>query len=716
VPEGFFRANPASEEGTTMATDTTPRRGLKTTLGLAVGLLALVAVVACAMAGFTAWRQYNVAARVAEVNGNTDMLLKGLEELQLERGQTNTALQAPAPVAAATREAIEKRRAAGDQRLLAALAQLGHADIPGKEKSIADVRSAHARVVDLRRQTDTALGMPKEQRDAELLRSWYPAVSTLLTRIQALWTDGSREVSKEDPIVGQMTIIKLNAFLMREYAGRERALHAGNIAAGRRITPEQQRDIAGLRGYVDLAWSLVRDLGTGGAPELTAAIADADRLFFKKYQEDVAGVMTAGLAGAAYPITGQQWLQLTNPALDSLVKIKDAAVEVTADHAEASIARATWQLALAGLLAVVGLAVFVLSIWIVAYRVVRPLTGMAAVMRRLADGDRSVEVPSLARQDEIGDMAAAVAVFRDNAVKAERLAAEQHAEEARKEERRQRVEKLAQGFDGRASDVIRAVDASLGQMRGRAELLSSVARDNAGVAEAVSRAADSTSSNVQTVATATEELSSSIAEIGRRVEQSNRISQRAVDEADATNKSIQSLADAAERIGAVVKLISDIAGQTNLLALNATIEAARAGEAGKGFAVVASEVKSLATQTAKATDEIAQQIAAMQGATQHSVEAIRGIGQTIGEMSGIAAGIASAVQEQSAATREIANSVQQVAAGTQEVSSSVAGMNESAAATGGAAKELLGATAELTAESQRLRREVDQFLAEIRSA
>ena len=699
-----------------MAHGSSHQYGLKTTLGLVVGLLALVALVACTLTGLGAWRRYDVASRVADVNGNTDMLLKGLEEIQLERGQTNTALQAPAPIGAQAREAIDKRRAAGDQRLLAALDRLARADIPGKEKTIADIRAAHGRVAELRRQADAALRAPKEQRDAELLKNWYPAASGLLARIQALWTDASREVAKEDPVVGQMTVVKLSAFLMREYAGRERALHGGNIAAGRPFSPEQQRDISGLRGQVDFAWNLIRDIGTGGAPELVAAIGDSERLFFQKYQDDVAGIMKAGLAGTPYPLNGQQWLQLSNPALDSLVKIKDAAVEVTSDHAEASLARAEWQLALAASLALIGIAVFGLSIWIVGYRVVGPLTGMAVVMRRLADGDRSVEVPSLGRRDEIGGMADAVAVFRDNAIRADALAAEQRAEEASKEERRQRVEALAGEFDGRASAVIRVVDASLGQMRGRAEMLSSVARDNAGVAEAVSRAADSTSTNVQMVATATEELSSSIAEIGRQVEQSNRISQRAVDEADSTNMSIQGLAEAAERIGAVVKLISDIAGQTNLLALNATIEAARAGEAGKGFAVVASEVKSLATQTAKATDEIAQQIASMQSATQHSVEAIRGIGRTIGEMSGIAAGIATAVQEQSAATREIASSVQQVAAGTQEVSSSVAGMNESAAATGGAASELLGATEELNAESQRLRREVDQFLAQIRAA
>ncbi|MEH2533789.1 methyl-accepting chemotaxis protein [Bradyrhizobium sp. AZCC 1588] len=689
---------------------------VKTTLAVIVGVLAVLVLISCAITGADAWRSYTAAVRVAEVNANADHLLKGLENIQLERGQTNTALQAPAPANAQTGEVIQKRRSQGDAVLAPALRQIAATATPEGKKLIADVEQAYERVRQLRRSADSALQIPKEQRDAELLKSWYPAVSDLLTRIQSLWTIASREISREDAIVGELTMVKQSAFLMREYAGRERAVHAGNISAGRALSTEQQRDIANWRGQVQSNWQTIRDLTAGAASPLVSAVAAAEQNFLGNFKVQTDTIYKAGIAGAGYSMTVQQWYDASNPALESIVRIKDAAVEVTNVHAAAKAAAARTQLIIVALVTLLGIVVGMGSIWVLSRRVICPLTAMTAAMQRLAGGDLSIDIPALARADEVGEMARSVAVFRDNAVRANALATEQRAEQQKKEQRQQVMETLTSGFDQSASRVLDAVATSIVEMRATAERMAAVATENTNKASAVASGARETSSNVQTVATATEELSASVTEISRQVSQSAAIAAKAVEEAQGTNAEIQGLAAMAQRIGDIVKLINNIASQTNLLALNATIEAARAGDSGRGFAVVAAEVKSLAEQTSKATEEIASQISAIQGATQKSVVSIEAIGKTIGEISEIATTIASAIEQQGAATQEIARNVQQAAAGTQEVSANVGGVTEGAAATGAAASQVETAAGNLSRQSQQLREQVDAFLGQVRAA
>lgn len=345
-----------------------------------------------------------------------------------------------------------------------------------------------------------------------------------------------------------------------------------------------------------------------------------------------------------------------------------------------------------------------------------PITGMTATMTKLAGGDTSVDIPAIERGDEIGDMGRAVQVFKDNMIKADQLADEQKAEQTRKEKRQRAIEEHIATFDKSVTGALNALASASTELGTTAQGMSATAEETNRQATAVAAASEQASANVQTVASAAEELSGSIAEIGRQVGQSTSVATKAVDEAAQSNRSVQTLADTAQRIGDVVKLINDIAGQTNLLALNATIEAARAGEAGKGFAVVAAEVKSLATQTAKATEEIAGQVNAIQSATQESVTRIDGISRIIGEISEIATTIASAVEEQGAATKEIARNVQQAAAGTTEVSSNISGVTKAAADTGAASAQVQSSAADLAKQGELLRAEVDKFLANIRAA
>ncbi len=345
-----------------------------------------------------------------------------------------------------------------------------------------------------------------------------------------------------------------------------------------------------------------------------------------------------------------------------------------------------------------------------------PLTAMTAAMRRLAGGEKSVEIPARDGKDEIAEMATAVDVFKQNMLRADELALEQRAEQEKKEQRQRKIEGYIGAFDSTVQQALGALGSASNEMRSTAESMSATAEETSRQATAVAAASEQASTNVQTVASASEELSSSISEIGRQVEQSSSITKKAVDQAKTTSMTVDGLAKAAQRIGDVVKLIQDIASQTNLLALNATIEAARAGEAGKGFAVVASEVKTLANQTAKATEEISSQISEIQTATGETVSAIEAIGQTIAHVNEIASTIASAVQEQSAATQEIAGNVQQASKGTTEISQTIVGVTQAASETGAASSQVLSASTELSQQAEKLRGEVDSFLAKIRAA
>jgi methyl-accepting chemotaxis protein len=350
------------------------------------------------------------------------------------------------------------------------------------------------------------------------------------------------------------------------------------------------------------------------------------------------------------------------------------------------------------------------------FSVSTPVQAMTAAMKRLADHDLTTIVLGVERKDEIGAMAGAVQVFKDNMIKGDELAAAQAAENEAKQKRAARLEALTNSFETKVGTLVQSLSAAATEMESTASSMTSLAEQGNSKAMTVASAAEQTSANVQTVATATEELSASIQEISKQVANSARIASKAVDDANATDAVVQELAVGAQKIGEIIQLINDIAGQTNLLALNATIEAARAGDAGKGFAVVASEVKSLATQTAKATDEISAQIGQIQGATNQAVTAIKGIGTTIQEMSEIAAAIASAVEEQGAATLEISRNVQQAAQGTEEVTRSIVDVKQASTDTGAASAQVLGAAGELARNSNDLSAEVDQFLSGVKAA
>jgi methyl-accepting chemotaxis protein len=433
-----------------------------------------------------------------------------------------------------------------------------------------------------------------------------------------------------------------------------------------------------------------------------------------KYSRDFAGWVNA----AQQVVRSEADLTGTFQSLEPKVAAAIAEIDRLSEMADASDRdlRDAMRLRMVTALAFAALVMCLLS-FLLGRAISRPISAMTAALTRLAAGDFTVALPGLNRRDEIGEMAGAARIFKDNMTETERLRDEQVAEQqARSIQRRDERIRLASGFQEAVGSIVDKVSSEATELEAAASTLTRTAETTLELSGVVSSASGEASSNIQSVAVATGEMTSSVEEIGRQVVHSRKIAQSAVEHARTTDARITALSQAAGRIGEVVQLITGIAEQTNLLALNATIEAARAGDAGRGFAVVAQEVKALAAQTAKATDEIGKQILGMQSATQESVDAIKQIGAVILQISDVSGVIAAAVEEQGAATREIARNVQMASDGAVKVGSAIADVHQGAADTGSASGQVLSSAQSLSNQASQLKLEVDGFLASIRAA
>ncbi|NEU95129.1 methyl-accepting chemotaxis protein [Bradyrhizobium uaiense] len=507
------------------------------------------------------------------------------------------------------------------------------------------------------------------------------------------------------------------AWTLRDIGGLNASLHKALVGARRVATEPEKQELYRSTGRTEQILSTLQELRNN--PATPANVMTALGKMQADYVERFGKALKLAKEGA---VTGKYELDLdayypeSQIGLAAIITVRDAFYENAEQGLAAaySSARVSFVVALTGLLAVI--AVSAALIVMVRRRILNPIAALTGRMSRLAAGDVAEAIPGAARNDEIGAMAAAVQVFKDNKIDADHLATEKEAENDVKMRRARVLDDLTRAFEAKVTELVGGLSAASSVMENTAQSMSATAAATNRQAAVVAAASDQTSTNVQTVASATEELTSSISEIARQVATSTEIAARAVDHARRTGDTARSLAEGAQKIGDVVTLIQSIAAQTNLLALNATIEAARAGEAGRGFAVVASEVKSLAGQTAKATTEISEQITAIQTASDETVTAIRSVVDVITEIDQIGTAIAAAIEEQGSATKEISRSVQEAARGTQEVNSNISGVQRAADDTGAAATQVLGAAEQLSTQSKDLAGQVNRFLSDVRAA
>ena len=692
-----------------------------------IGTLLTTAIVSLSAVGgglavYVAVTKYETMDKVSEAQARL-AIVRAVGDipryLNSERGFTTNLLFGPASIDAKLRAELNdkyRRNTDGAREKMDRVKAELPSSLAGGAELGAGIDGINAKYTALRESMDKALDGPVEARKDSVKK--IIADNAVLNRAVTVLLDGQvRRMARLDGDAYRQTMNATVAWTLRDVGGYNASLHKSAIGAKRTGTDAEKAELYLAQGRTDQLLLQLQELKNSPATpaNVVAALNALDQEFVKNLGQELKYAKDGAVSGK-FEHDVDTFYEISQRGLNAAIGVRDAFYDNAAQLLDAAYAsaRLSFLIALAGLLAV-ALASAGL-VMMVRRRVCQPIVDLTATMSRLAGGDVTGEISGAGRDDEIGAMAAAVRVFKDNMIKADRLAAEKEAENDIKMRRARMLDDLTRAFETKVGELVGGLSSASSAMENTAQSMTSTATATNRQAAVVAAASEQTSTNVQTVATATEELTSSIAEIGRQVAQSTEVAARAVENARRTGETARSLADGAQKIGDVVTLIQSIAAQTNLLALNATIEAARGGDAGRGFAVVASEVKSLAGQTAKATTEISEQIAAIQTASDETVNAIKNVVDVITEIDQIGTAIASAIEEQGSATKEISRSVQEAARGTQEVNSNISGVQRAADDTGAAANQVLGAAAQLSAQSRDLAGQVTSFLSEVRAA
>jgi len=662
---------------------------------------------------WSAAARYSASISAQQLTQTDKALFEALTFIRNSRGRIQTLLQTQdqpqAPVA--------EIRAQNDRLLANALqlfSALQIADHKRHSDALAAASAAAAREISA---LDREVAKPRAQRVLANLKAWDDEVLKLTEAIDDASNAVAVDVRLTDGFFAEAVQIRKVAWNIRSNFGLQCSFLRPVVAAGGNLDDSQKRRLGELRGISMNGFEMLEDiLARKDIPQSVVALT-------KTAKDEVVRAYTlidpviAKLTGGGQPVVpAQEWTAMCNDPFDEIVAVGFNALDVATARARAAetVARNDLFVQTGVLAAALVLASF--AFWTIRRRLVRPIAVLMPAIGRLSDRDYQTAVPAWGHADEFGRMAAALETLRQGAAKAEELAEEQEAARQAQLARAQALDALCRGLSMEAAEILKKLGSSTDSLKDTADTMRMIAASSSKNASVVASAAADATNNVQSVAAATEELTASIREISERVQSSAKDARSAVNQAQETARIVDDLSTGAQQIGDVVKLISDIAGQTNLLALNATIEAARAGDAGKGFAVVASEVKSLASQTGRATEEITRKVADIQAATQKTVAAIAEITASIRNIDGSSTAIAAAIEEQGGATQEIARSVQHAATGTQQVTDNVGAVAKSSQETETAADEVIGAVSGLTADSGKLRGVVEGFLDKIKAA
>ncbi|MGY2903127.1 methyl-accepting chemotaxis protein [Bradyrhizobium sp. URHC0002] len=677
----------------------------------------------CVVVGFSlnawdAWGRLQAASRIAVIADASANIFKAMHNLRTDRSTTNRLLNSDAPMDADIEKYLRNIRDTEMPAMGNALGLLGGLEFAQQQTLVPEFDRVLRTMATLQKEFWEAVAKPKAQRRPELAKEYMAASNAMLETLEKLSGTLAAAVNHQDATIDQLLAIKQIAWLLRNTAGEASLIVSTGLSA-EKVAPEARLAYTKYTGGIDAAWGALQLTAAGMAlpPAISSAIAATKTAYFEpSYLSLRDRLLTQISAGEKPELNANQWTPVTVGRLGAAVTVAEAALDAAKDRAEHLYATALRSLVMQLALLTGALVLALGAQMIVARRVIKPLHTMRDAMLKVAAGDLHVDTGYAARHDEIGALAGALETFKQQAADKVRIETQERERNAGATARQQAIESHVGEFERMVRQTLSQLGDASGQMRTTSAGLSTISRQTNERVQVAGKASSEASMSVETVAAASEELSASINDISQQAAHAAGIASRAVGQARDTDGTVQGLAQSAGRIGEVVGLINTIAAQTNLLALNATIEAARAGEAGRGFAVVASEVKSLASQTAKATEEISEQISDIQRVAGEAIDAIKGIGSIIGEVNEVATAIATAVQQQGAATQEITRSTQFAAQGTKNVSDNITGVKADADAAAAAAENVKQASQTLETQSQQLGNQVTQFLGKIRAA
>lgn len=665
------------------------------------------------------FQQRSQSELVAKNTEAARSVFAALQVIRVERGPTRTTLGQPEPASDEFMRLTADLRAKSQVAVTAMLHECAVIDCVGSRKELlADFPQRFAKLQAVRAEVDRALRVPLSDRSPNIARDFNDAATDIVNRLEAMFNVLDDTVRMFDAQTGELIELKRLSWIARDGIGLERNYLSEGIIAGK-LLPAAQKRITELRTQAAVTWPVILQLtARAGVPQdIVDLVKRANEEAFVKYEKLRSSVYDALINGKVPAASSDDIITGSNAALDRLADVSNGALGAAHRHVLGRLDEANKRLIIHLALLLVAFVAGLCGITIVVRRVTYPVAAITQVMRRLAQGDATVAIPGTSRGDELGEMAAAVEIFRGNAVERQRLAAERLiADQDSAQRRKVEILHIADRFESAIGHIVTTLAASADELEVCASTLTQTTEDTQELAKNVAVASTEASKNALSISTSTEQMTSSSGEISQQASQATLTAHDAVQQIEKTAAGFTQLLKEAEQIGAVVELITNIADQTNLLALNATIEAARAGIAGRGFAVVASEVKSLAKQTAQATERVGQQVTEMQRYAQESGHAIAAIRRTIGMLSEGSSMIQSAVQEQDAATREIAHYANDSQKRAADVARDLANLSHKALEAGSASTQVLSATQALSRDSNALKIEVQKFLIEIQEA
>lgn len=680
--------------------------------------IALVVVIGFSISAWSSWGRLQQANRIVAVSAASADVFKAMANIRADRSTSSRQLMSDIQMDNDIEKYIRGIRGELMPALARAIGVLPSIDLSQAGTAVAELDRLNKALLAQQAEFWTEVAKPKASRRAALVKEYLESEDGLMVILEKLSPMLAASVNHQDATIDQLLMIKQMAWLLRVNAG-ESSLIVGNSLNSGKIAPEVQLAFTKWIGGTETAWSAIELAASGMQlpPALAAAVAEAKSLYFDpQYFATRDGIIAAIAKGEKASMTANQWSPYSVGRMASAIRLADAALAAAKDHSSSQRADALQSLLTQLALLIAAIAFTGAAMLAVSRRVITPLHRIRDAMLEVAGGDLGVDSGYLDRKDEIGSLAGALETFKQQAIDKLKIEEQERERNAGAAARQRAIEAYVGEFEGVVRKSLGELSDASGEMRKTSGDLSAVSRQTNERVEIAGKASNEASTSVESVAAAAEELSASINDISQQAAHAAGIASRAVNQARETDGTVQGLAQSAGRIGEVVGLINTIAAQTNLLALNATIEAARAGEAGRGFAVVASEVKSLASQTAKATEEISEQIADIQRVAGDAINAIQAIGGIIGEVNEVATAIAAAVQEQGAATQEITRSTQYAAQGTKNVSDNITGVKTDADTAAGAADNVKQASETLETQSRQLGQQVSDFLGKIRAA